>query len=93
MDSYLHTPTRLTVDVEQSSEGNFVAQVQELPGCVTFAPTFEELASQIDMAIKGILDLLRKTDPVAYDRLMARSTPLPTDWHVAQPDAPIPTAA
>ena len=90
---YIHTPSGLLVDVELSDEDNFVATVPELPGCVSFAPTFDELAGEIHLAITGILDVLKQTDKARYDLLMDLSTGAPAWWAFEKTDGETLSAA
>ena len=49
----------LTVRVEVDETGSHVAEVEDLPGCVTQASTFEELRSNLREAIAGNLEVRR----------------------------------
>jgi len=49
----------LTVSVEVDETGTYVAEVQDLPGCVTQASTFEELLKNLREAIAGNLEVRR----------------------------------
>ena len=49
----------LTVRVEVDETGSHVAEVEDLPGCVTHASTFEELLSHLREAIAGNLEVQR----------------------------------
>ncbi|MEE9281116.1 MAG: type II toxin-antitoxin system HicB family antitoxin [Myxococcota bacterium] len=90
---YVHYSSGLTVDVKFCDEGNFVATVPDLPGCVTFAPTFDELVAEIDMAIIGVLDVLQQTDEPRHDLLIRLSTARPEWLAVAEARAQIPAAS
>ena len=47
----------LTVRVEVDETGTYVAEVEDLPGCVTQASTFEELLRNLREAIMGNLEV------------------------------------
>ena len=49
----------LTVRVEVDETGTYVAEVEDLPGCVTQASTFEELLRNLREAIMGNLEVRR----------------------------------
>ena len=49
----------LTVRVEVDETGTYVAEVEDLPGCVTQASTFEELLRNLREAITGNLEVRR----------------------------------
>ena len=49
----------LTVRVEVDETGTYVAEVEDLPGCVTQASTFEELLKNLREAIAGNLEVRR----------------------------------
>ena len=49
----------LTVRVEVDETGSYVAEVEDLPGCVTHASTFEELLCNLREAIAGNLEVRR----------------------------------
>jgi antitoxin HicB len=49
-----------TVVFEPAAEGGFVASVPLLPGCMSQGETFEEAKKNIQDAIRGYLDVLKK---------------------------------
>ncbi len=49
----------LTVRVEVDETGTYVAEVEDLPGCVTEASTFEELLRKLREAIAGNIEVRR----------------------------------
>jgi predicted RNase H-like HicB family nuclease len=61
----------LTVRVEVDETGTYVAEVEDLPGCVTQASTFEELLRNLREAITGNLEVRRSMGyEVPSDRRM-----------------------
>lgn len=48
--------------VEQDEDGYFTAQVPALPGCISQGPTREEALTNVQEAIRGYLESLRKHD-------------------------------
>jgi len=61
----------LTVEVEVDETGTYVAEVKDLPGCVTQASTFEELLKNLREAIAGNLEVRRSMGyEVPEDRRM-----------------------
>lgn len=54
----------LTVRVEVDEAGTYVAEVEDLPGCVTQASTFEELLKNLREAIAGNLEVRRSMGSV-----------------------------
>jgi len=61
----------LTVKVEVDETGTCVAEVEDLPGCVTQAPTFDELLANLRDAIAGNLEVRRSMGfTVPSDRRM-----------------------
>lgn len=66
LDYYMAIP--YTVEVRKTEEGYF-AKILELPGCMTWADTFEELGPMIEDAKAGwIEDALEDGDPVPEQR-------------------------
>ena len=62
LEYYMGLP--YTVEVRRTEEGYF-AKVEELPGCMTWAGSFEELGAMIEDAKKSwIADALDDGDPV-----------------------------
>ena len=62
IDYYMGLP--YTVEVKQS-EGGYFAKVVELPGCMTWADTYEELGAMIEDAKRGYIEVsLKHGDPV-----------------------------
>ena len=61
----------LTVRVEVDETGTYVAEVEDLPGCVTQGSTFEELLKNLRDAIAGDLEVRRSMGyKVPEDRRM-----------------------
>ena len=61
----------LTVSVEVDETGTYVAEVKDLPGCVTQASTFEELLKNLREAITGNIEVRRSMGyEVPVDRRM-----------------------
>ena len=61
----------LTVKVEVDETGTYVAEVEDLPGCVTQAASFDELLKNLRDAISGNLETRRSLGyPVPSDRRM-----------------------
>jgi len=61
----------LTVEVEVDETGTYVAEVKDLPGCVTQASTFEELLKNLREAIAGNIEARRSMGwEVPADRRM-----------------------
>jgi len=61
----------LTVKVEVDETGTYVAEVEELPGCVTQASNFEELLKNLRDAITGNIETRRSLGyAVPRDRRM-----------------------
>ncbi len=56
LEYYLSLPYTVIVipDVE---EGGYVAQIKELPGCITEADTWQELESMIHDAMRGWIEI------------------------------------
>lgn len=48
--------------IEQDEDGFFVAECPSLPGCVSQGKTREEAVANIQDAIKGYIESLRKHD-------------------------------
>lgn len=72
LDHYLGLP--YTVEVRRDEDGWF-AKVFELPGCMTWADTFEELGSMIEDAKRGwIEDAMEHGDPVPEPRRIQRQS-------------------
>jgi antitoxin HicB len=66
IDYYTSLPYR--VEVKRTEQGYF-ARVPDLPGCMTWADTFEELGSMIeDAKLAWIEDALEDGDPVPEPR-------------------------
>ena len=62
LESYYHLP--YTVEAKRTSEGYF-AKVVELPGCMTWSESFEELEAMIEDALTTwIYDALEDGDPI-----------------------------
>ena len=62
LESYYHLP--YTVEAKRTSEGYF-AKVVELPGCMTWSESFEELEAMIEDALATWLwDALEDGDPI-----------------------------
>jgi predicted RNase H-like HicB family nuclease len=53
---------KYTALIEQDEDGVFVAQVPALPGCISQGLTREEALENIEEAISGYLESLRKHD-------------------------------
>lgn len=53
---------KFRVLLEQDEDGYFVAQVPEMPGCISQGKTREEALKNIRDAIQGYLDSLKKHD-------------------------------
>jgi len=53
---------KFRVLLEQDEYGYFVAQVPEMPGCISQGKTREEALKNIRDAIQGYLDSLKKHD-------------------------------
>ena len=64
LDYYMSLP--YTVEVRRDEEdGSYFAKVLELPGCMTEAPTFEELRSIIEDAKRSWIKVgLKHGDPI-----------------------------
>lgn len=61
----------LTVKVEVDETGTYVAEVEDLPGCVTQASSFEELLKNLREAITGNIEARRSLGyAVPRDRRM-----------------------
>lgn len=66
LDYYMGLP--YTVEMKHDEDGYF-AKVVELPGCMTWADTFEELGFMIEDATRGwIEDALEHGDPIPEPR-------------------------
>lgn len=66
LDYYMGLP--YTVEVRKTEQGYF-AKVAELPGCMTWADTFEEIGAMIeDAKFAWIEDALEDGDPVPEPR-------------------------
>lgn len=66
LDYYMNLP--YTLEVSHDEDGWF-AKVLELPGCMTWADTFEELGPMVEDAKRGwIEDALEHGDPVPEPR-------------------------
>ena len=76
LDEYLELPYRITIVHDSDVDGNegFVAEVEELPGCISQGSTPEEavssvydaMASWISVALEDGLDIPEPRDPAAY---------------------------
>jgi predicted RNase H-like HicB family nuclease len=53
------TAMPLTVKVEVDETGTYVAEVEDLPGCVTQATSFDELLRNLREAISGNIEARR----------------------------------
>ena len=64
LDYYMGLP--YTVEVKQDEEdGSYFAKIVELPGCMTWAETYEELGPMIEDAKRGYIeDSLEHGDPI-----------------------------
>ena len=61
------------VEIIPSPEGGYAAKVLELPGCITCARTWEELAYMIEDAKKSwILTSLECGDPIPEPSVLAK---------------------
>ncbi|MGB3682522.1 MAG: toxin-antitoxin system HicB family antitoxin [Rubrobacteraceae bacterium] len=66
IEQYMNLP--YAVEIKHDEDGWF-AKVMELPGCMTWADTFEELGPMIEDAKRGwIEDALESGDPVPGPR-------------------------
>ena len=66
VDSYVNLP--YPVEVKRTEQGYF-ARVPDLPGCMTWADTFEELGPMIeDAKLAWIEDAIEDGDPVPVPR-------------------------
>ena len=67
MRQFIHAASGLIVNVESDEDGNYVAEVVQLPGCVAGAPTFRETMDELDGSIQAVLDVLEHD---AHERYM-----------------------
>ncbi len=53
-------PRQISVRVQRASEGGFVAEVQDFPGCVTQAETLPELIEMVNDAVATVFEVPRE---------------------------------
>ena len=68
-EHYMNLPYTIEVKHDPASEWSWFARVVELPGCMTEAPTFEELGPMIEDAMRSwIEEGLEHGDPIPEPR-------------------------
>ncbi len=84
MRQFIHAASGLIVNVESDEDGNYVAEVVQLPGCVAGAPTFRETMDELDGSIQAVLDVLEHDAHERYMELTEQrsSSPLPESQEV-----------
>ncbi|MFQ5698615.1 MAG: type II toxin-antitoxin system HicB family antitoxin [Myxococcota bacterium] len=68
----------MTMEVDE--DGNHLASVPDLPGCVAGAATREETFAELSACMDAVLSVIREDDPQYYSDLLALqawSTPDP----------------
>jgi antitoxin HicB len=69
LDYYMSLPYTIEVKHDPESEWAWFARVVELPGCMTEAPTFEELGPMIEDAMRSWIEVgLEHGDPIPEPR-------------------------
>ncbi len=84
MRQFIHVTSGLIVNVDNDEDGNCVAEVVQLPGCVAGAPTFRETMDELDGSIQAVLGVLQHDDQDRYRELIEQrsSSPLPESLEV-----------
>ena len=84
MRQFLHVASGLIVNVELDEDGNYLAEVVQLPGCVAGAPTLSETMSELDGSITAVLDVLRQDSSERYAELIEQKSwaPFPEEQAV-----------
>ncbi len=68
LSEYMRAPYRMEIEVDPS-EGGYVASFPDLPGCLTFAETLEELIENVDDAKRTWFeDMLERKMPIQEPR-------------------------
>lgn len=70
-ERFIHSPTGLVVTMEMDEDGNYLASVPDLLGCVAGAATSDETLAELSACIDAVLSVIRKDDPQRYSDLMA----------------------
>ena len=69
LDYYMGLPYTIEVKHDPESEWSWFARIAELPGCMTEAPTFEELGPMIEDARRSWIEVgLEHGDPIPEPR-------------------------
>ena len=69
LDYYMGLPYTIEVKHDPESEWSWFARIAELPGCMTEAPTFEELGPMIEDAMRSWIEVgLEHGDPIPEPR-------------------------
>ncbi len=69
LDHYMGLPYTIEVRHDSESERPWFARIAELPGCMTEAPTFEELGPMIEDAMRSWIEVgLEHGDPIPEPR-------------------------
>jgi antitoxin HicB len=69
LDHYMSLPYTIEVKHDPESEWPWFARIVELPGCMTEAPTFEELGPMIEDAMRSWIEVgLEHGDPIPEPR-------------------------
>ncbi len=71
---YHHVDTGLSALVEVDEDGNYVAEVLELPGCLAEGRTLEEALGDLAVAIDAVLEVLREDERDRFESLTASRT-------------------
>lgn len=57
MEPGYHLAIRFTVEIEQETDGRWIAEVRELPGTLCYGPTRDEAAAKVQaLALRVIAD-------------------------------------
>jgi len=66
---YYRKDVGLDVHVSVDLDGNYIAWVPELPGCVAGDETLEGALREITYSMDAVLDVLKMDDPVRYRQI------------------------
>ena len=70
---------KVRILIEQDEDGIFVAECPSLPGCVSQGKTRREAIQNIQDAIRGYLESLKKHNEPILPQSMKKSSRLPCD--------------